>query len=298
MAQTDVAFPYQRLTDDSISVGPWLLEKDGSDVPLEGFIEHWDYDTDLILRREVSFDPLRIYAETRLREDAEMRLIVLLTTGRGSLRTMPYSNVINHKTPTPFYIEIKVQGTDVQGDLKLDSQVVLGRTGSKPLALGASQTGSRLWGDSFTTAIEGARGRLPIAVVDLQMVNSAYAMAPWYVEWSGSNLDANFLGAAQLLLNSRRKDIVSALDAGDRTIIGLAASDMARQILSTLVSDQDSGFSGEPKDYAEHSLGAIASEWFRLCFSDRSVEEVRLFRSVDPAGFEASVQSGFSFQDV
>jgi hypothetical protein len=293
MSRANIAYPFQRIVDESIQAGAWEILVEGEYIPLGSEIEHWDYDTQINLRRQLSFELLQILAEGRLREDACLRVAVLCTTGRGAVRRVVWSRELDRRS-IPVNITLSIPGNDLQGDLLLDTQLTLSSPGKRPLSLGATLTGSRLWGDSFSVLLEGQQGRLPMAVVDLQLANPMYGLAPWYIDWSDASLEASFLGRVQLLLNSRRGDVLEKLNEGDPMLIGLAAADVARQILRSLITDPVCEFAGDPEAYPPGSLGAVASDWFQSCFPEYAVEEVRTMIGVDPAGFDASVQSGFA----
>lgn len=291
--RANIAYPFQRVTEESVEAEPWqlLAEEEYADLPAA--IEHWDYDTRLDLRRTISFDLIHVLAEARLREDSQLALVVLCTTGKGSVRRVVWKEEVERRS-APIEIRLQISGHELQGDLQLETLLTLISPGRRPLALGASLPGSRLWGDTFSAILEGQQGRLPIAVVDLQLANSLYGLAPWYVDWSGASLEASFLGRVQLLLNTRRPDIMDRLDSGDPTLTGLAAADVAKQILRSLISDPVCEFAGDPESYPPDSLGSVAAEWFQACFPEHTVEEIRSMIMVDASAFEAAIQSAFA----
>ncbi|WP_264064732.1 hypothetical protein, partial [Mycolicibacterium hippocampi] len=97
-------------------------------------------------------------------------------------------------------VEIKLEGRQLGGRLTLETLLVL--THPKPASVLAPQhPGSILWRETHWTDLEGAGAQFPTDTVDFAQAGRD-ARAGWELHIELGDLDASFMSAARLTLNS------------------------------------------------------------------------------------------------
>lgn len=285
------ALPYKIPQPDVVGAEGWMLTIEGEELPLPEAFPHWDYQTDLNLRRNVTVDIARAREESGLAPGTPLTLAATWRADGSKLkgclmrRPVPESGVVE--------LSAVLRGADLGGTVELDTALVLTnrRTGTDRLTA-PRRAGSVLWSDRHAIRLQGDATQFPIAIVDF--ATTPYPEnAAWYLE-IGSNLEAATMGTILLLVNEKNTVMAEAVQrvksprVQDRLVIEALYADVARSMVNHALRDSD--FDDEI-DYEDDTLGATLQELIGRLFPSRSIEDIRLLADNSPSRFEAELQA-------
>ncbi|WP_218000601.1 hypothetical protein [Nocardia higoensis] len=276
---------------DVVRAGEWQLTVDGEEMPLPEAYPHWDYQTDLRLRRTVQVDLAGALSGATLAPDTDLTVAAIWTSSGSRLRGI-VSRVL---VPDSGAVELKADlaGSELGGVVLLDTALVLTRRRSgddRPIA--PRRAGSVLWSDRSQIRLQGDAPQFPVAVVDFARTDHPEDAA-WYLE-IGSNLNAATMGALLLLVNEKKTVVAEAMQRAanprreDRLILAMVYADVARTMVDHALRLPD--FS-EDTTYIDETLGATLQELFGRLFPDRSVVDIRLTAEHSPGRFASELQA-------
>ncbi len=293
------ALPYRTPSEAVVTAKNWFLVIDDGEIPLPEALPHWDYQTDLTLRREVQIDLDRALAESRLAPGTELALAAVWTATGSKLKGTAARTTVRQSGSIT--LETHLPGSDLGGVLVLDTALVLAkrRVGAdRPVA--ARRAGSVLWGDRRQMRLQGDAPQFPMAVIDFAKTNYSEGAA-WHLD-IGTNLEAATMGSLLLLVNESKNIAAEALkNAGnprlqDKIVLSMIYGDIARVMVEHALSLPD--FNDDMTVHDE-TLGATLLELFGRLFPDRSIEDVRLRAQQSPSLFASELQSAVRiFEDV
>ncbi|GEM31359.1 hypothetical protein NN3_23660 [Nocardia neocaledoniensis NBRC 108232] len=282
---------YKKPSAAVVQAGDWLLTVGVNEMSLPDHLPHWDYQTNLSLRRVVKVDLERALAESTLAPGTELALAAVWTSTGSKLRGT-LSRVI---VPADGEVELRADlvGADLGGVLLLDTALVLARRrrgADRPVA--PRRGGSVLWNDSSHIRLQGDAPQFPIAIVDFDRTNYP-GDAAWHLE-IGTDLDVATMGSLLLLVNEKKTLIAEALQrAGnprlqDKMALSMLYSDVARTMVdhALRISEFD-----DEANYLEETLGATLQELFGRLFPGRSITDVRLAAQESPNLFASQLQA-------
>ncbi|MFD9703754.1 hypothetical protein [Lentzea sp. NPDC059081] len=289
------ALPYRTPGDEAVKAQQWLLVVDGQGFELPDALPDWDYQTSLRLKNEVHVDLDAVYASTGLTTDVKLSLVVVWTAKgsslRGTAKRIPLSGGGAHTVE----LDIELPGTQLGGQLTLDTQLVLAEPVETSAIAAPRRGGSVLWTDRRTLHLQGDAPQFPIAVVDFGSTQLP-AESAWHVQLSGE-LNTATMGALLLLINEQKKAVVTAFQNAatprpiDKVYLSAAYADIARTMIEHALADSD--FTLEA-DYAEDSLGATLQSLVTNLFPYTSVQHLRQRREQSPNLFATEVQAAVS----
>ncbi|WP_280221341.1 hypothetical protein [Nocardia neocaledoniensis] len=283
--------PYKKPSSSVVRASEWLLSIDGEEIPLPEHLPHWDYQTNLPLRRVVRVDVDRALAESTLAPGTELALAAVWTSTGSKLRGVVSRVVV----PAHGEVELRADlvGADLGGVLTLDTALVLAqrrRGADRPVA--PRRGGSVLWSDRGQIRLQGDAPQFPIAIVDFARTNYP-GDAAWHLE-IGTNLDVATMGSLLLLVNEHKPVIAEALQrAGnprlqDKMALSMLYADVARTMVDHALRIDD--FTDEAT-YLDETLGATLQELFGRLFPGRSITDVRLAAQESPNLFASQLQA-------
>jgi hypothetical protein len=184
----------------------WQIAAGDAWIDLPEWIEGWDADTNLVMRTIVEIDLTVLRAEAELEANAALTLNV------------SWSSSTSRMTGTVFTSELAAAVTDVHvelpaerigGMISLLTTVSL-RTDNPSASPGIARfAGSVFLRQETRVALEGDGAMFPVAVVDFA-ATPFDANSSWKLE-ATDDLSAPFLGAFQLLVNTRDEELVKAI---------------------------------------------------------------------------------------
>lgn len=290
------AWPYRRIPTHVVTGDSWLLDADTpQERPLPDSLPDWDYQTNLRLRRRITWaEDLRTAAA--LPATAKLAVSVRWSVTPSYLRGVGHWAVIGDGTD--HVVDFDLPGGRLGGVLRIETLVVL----AEELALQpatARLVGSVLWSDSVTLRLQGDAALYPVALVPF---SKAFLpdKAAWYLEL-GSDLSAAAMGSMQLLVNQDHPAAAAAVGAAaspteaNRLILSTLRSDLVRGMVEHALADDDFTMS---ESYGEESLGAVLQGLLRTQIgvdSDDALHELRTVYMNDRQRFAAAMQhdSGF-----
>lgn len=286
------AYPYLRPSSSVVSARPWSLVLRDEEVLLPDAIDDWDYNFDLVLRREVVIGTHDARAQCRLPADAPLALAVTWRStgsglfGRVAYQDVPTTDVFTHR------LEVTIAGKDVGGTLVIETALVLSHPFGGGETLAPRRAGSVLWNDRVTTRLQGDASQFPIAVVDFSRT-SLPEDAAWHLDISGS-LESAAMGSLLLLVNERNKTVTDAFGRaanprpGDRLALSAVYADVARTLVEHALASEE--FTDDA-EFGDETLGAMLRDLFQQVFGTRTVREVRLRGQDSPSLVATDVQA-------
>ncbi|WP_220139433.1 hypothetical protein [Nocardia sp. GTS18] len=283
--------PYRKPTAGVVKAGDWLLTIGGEEISLPDHLPHWDYQTNLVLRRVVHVDLERALAESTLAPGTELALAGVWTSTGSKLRGT-LSRVI---VPANGEVELRAElaGVDLGGVVVLDTALVLARRRhgtDRPVA--PRRGGSVLWSDRTQIRLQGDAPQFPIAIVDFDQTNYP-GDAAWHLE-IGSDLDVATMGSLLLLVNEKKTLIAEALQRAanprlqDKLALSMLYADVARTMVDHALSISEFN---DDATYLDETLGATLQELFGRLFPGRSITDVRLAAQESPNLFASQLQA-------
>lgn len=287
-----LAFPFLRPDRARIEAGPWMGPGADGAYELPELLPDWDYSVSLGLQRSLELDLEGLSSDTGLGPASSLLLHVYVVTGELKLRKCVFDQVLRGCSGS-VQVQIgpmELEGADLQGYIDLVTVLSVERA-ERIERLAPMAPGSRLWEDHFRCRLEGGGGRLPMETRDFFEVSARYALAPWYFRLEESRLDDRFEAAFQVILNTRRQDVLEAVSRKDTLTMSTLQVDLVRHIVSRLLRSEE--FTLRADDYPDGSIGAVAAAWLDAAFPDQEPGQIRDMLEQRPADFEAIVFSVF-----
>ncbi|MEV0435489.1 hypothetical protein [Nocardia sp. NPDC050413] len=268
-----------------------MLTVGGEEISLPDHLPHWDYQTNLLLRRVVHVDLERALAESTLAPGTELALAGVWTSTGSKLRGTLSRAIV----PANGEVELRAElvGADLGGVVTLDTALVLARRRhgtDRPVA--PRRGGSVLWSDRTQIRLQGDAPQFPIAIVDFDQTNYP-GDAAWHLE-IGSDLDVATMGSLLLLVNEKKTLIAEALQRAanprlqDKLALSMLYADVARTMVDHALSISEFN---DDATYLDETLGATLQELFGRLFPGRSITDVRLAAQESPNLFASQLQA-------
>lgn len=286
------AYPYRRPPADVVTTGPWLRAVGGNVEKLPEELVDWDYDTTLVLRRQLRIDGMRAREGCGLPPDAQVRVSVVWSSTSSGLRGRARSSDVPAQDGFELDLTFELAGDELGGRLHLETVLTLDALGlDQPAAAAPRRAGSVLWREVHPVLLQGDNTLFPIAIADFEPLPYPTGAA-WHLEL-GQNLEAQALGSILLLANERREIVAAALEAAgdpsdaDRRVLSAIRTDIIRSLVERALVDED--FDPEA-DYPLGSIGALLAAVLRMTFPDRQLDALRRQRQHDPILFTTLIQ--------
>ena len=292
-------FPHQRLGDDALYWGPWMVSRDGAPaVRVEDRVESWDYTARLGFGLTVDVED-RSELETSIGcPVTDLDVVVLVDCPASGLRFHASAALSDLDAGTPLLVD--VPPGQLADRVRLSAHVVLNRIQS-PEGNRATRPGARLAETpGKVVVLEGDVQRFPTEAVSFSALR--LERAAWTVRLRFSSLQDSFVGSVRLLVNtdhpaaSTLLDVTSSGSTGYHSYLRL---DVARQLILAVAMDRalDMGESVE----SGTDDGSLRSGLEAMCETFLSMDlpsAVQVARQ-DPARLERSLQAGVEFlEDV
>lgn len=290
--KTQAAPPYLLPPVDCVEVGTWLFE-DGSEVPDR--LEHWDPNTDLWMTRAVTVDADRVRETCGLDKAACLSIIADWRSNRtrrmGTGEVVEFGNLPGRlRAP----LAVAVPGAEAGGALRLRTSLILRRAGDADSPIAPRRTGSVLWSESDSIAMEGSAARFPTTALLFEEVPWLANDASWALDWNTEDLDVPVLGGLRLLINASDSRIVEAVRSGsDRQGAALIRSflrfDVARALVTGALTSHQ--FQDSLEVWSEESVGRMISDLIARTWPSVSVPKLAERLRTHPARLDAELQA-------
>ncbi|GAB3428318.1 hypothetical protein [Flindersiella endophytica] len=284
--------PFVRPADRAAGFGPWLLADDeGEWRSLPAHLPDWDYQTDLVLRRQVRIDVNNLLHESQLGTTTPVALIVEWQASAAQLKGLATRRAIGGVFDEP--IEVTLRGSDLAGRLSLITRLIVAEEASTAQQFLAGRAGDVLVEDLAEIQLQGEVGRFPIYVVDFA-AHDLDADARWYLDIASDPAQAA-AGGVRLFLNANEKEIVNAAVRAasptpvQRRLLEWLHADVTRQLIDrALTQDWRDALPTCVED--PDSLGASLSALISNLFGDEPLDVIAQLRETDPGRFACRLQ--------
>jgi hypothetical protein len=245
----------------------------GGHTSADGRMPDWHYLSNVAVEWPLSVDLPGIKQDCQLPDDAEIGVVLSWRSDRTNLRssafTVPALDGEN-------LLQAMIPGSTVGGTLTIEVALVLRRPGTEPSLLAPSRPGALLWGKSEQVVLEGSGGRFPTITADFAAEGIAGdGIGWWYLDVSGSDLQANCTSAITLYINSANPSIQDVLIEGsarDSQIVKFMMYDVYRQLMMVAIGHDEFD---DRIDYDRGSLGDVLVTLLRLFFRGKDIGQLR-----------------------
>ncbi|NIK58248.1 hypothetical protein [Kribbella shirazensis] len=287
------AMPYRLPASETVNVGGWVLALGDELIPMPDRLPDWDYQTNLVIRRDVEIDTKSLRVGAGLSPDVPLALAVVWTASGSGLKAAGYRTALSGPDRDVCQVEVRIPGTEVGGRLTLETAVVLDSRNVEQTAATPRRAGSVLWRDSHEVQLQGDAPQFPISVIDFGKTSFPNDAA-WHVQIS-TNLMSATMGGMILLVNERNLATVRALQNAarprtvDKAILSAVYCDVARTMVEHgLRSDE---LVDGDTSYPEGTLGATIVSLLDRFFPGVSREDLKLRMEHSPTHFASELRA-------
>lgn len=289
-----IAFPFLTLSDRTVGFQGWMIGDPGEPLqPTPDILEAWDYERDLEVRAPFKIDLDAVEAELGIpRNQLGLAVALKVGTGAGSLprRLMrPAVELVDEDGMAE--ISATLYGAKLSGRLHLECSILLANVPEAPASpLAPTTLGARLWSARKDVLLEdGGDSRFPIEMLSF---SSAFAGqpqqdAPWFVNWSPGQLEADFGGSVRVYVNSDDETLATRFVDGDPLSLQAILGDVMSQMVESVLDDVEVG---DLLDACpEGSVGQQVRNWLDFAFPGQTVTSVKTLKEVAPGRFRAGI---------
>lgn len=283
--------PFLVPSPEQIVFDGWYQQLGDENVALPDELEHWDYQTRLILSGFITIDEPLILAQCHLGPDS--RLGVLVTAFSEATSTECVLALVD--IPTGWNdaraLTVEVPGQHFARRLTIDTQVVV--AAAEPMdGISPSKQGSILWSTKQKTYLQGIGAQFPTYAEDFNVTRPQLKHAGWMIHIDTTDPHALFLSNIKVVLNSGRPEIQKLLsgakDAASAQIQRMMDVDVSRRIAAAglrmpEVLDNDA-------DFDDLSVAGGLRASLSLLWPDTTVEVLAHEFENDTGAFEARIQ--------
>ncbi|WP_236245045.1 hypothetical protein [Streptomyces sp. CC210A] len=286
-------------SEDAVVAEPWRLAADEGETEMPEALPHWDYRTDLRLRRTVRVDLDRVRSESGLPDKTVLMLSVVWTATGSSLSGPAQHRRLSGSGSTSTEIDFRLPGTDLGGLVLLDTALVLAERRDDARPSTPRRAGSVLWRDRESLRLQGDAPQFPMAVIDFARTSFPNGAA-WHLQISGS-LESATMGSILLLVNEQNTVTATSFENAhrprpvDRIVLSAVYADVARLMIEHALDNEEFG---EYAAFPDGSLGATLSSLLDRLFPGQTITDLRLRRRQSPALFASDLQAAVKIFEV
>lgn len=227
-----------------------------TDLPTE--MEHWDYQTNLEIRGNIKIQTASILRQCQLAPESVLCVVVLCRSSKTRVENVLSLVEVPEGEECDLELGGVVAGRDSGGKLSIDTMLVV----LKPLtqsSFAPSRPGCVLWKETHQTVLEGIGTQFPTDAEDFTETRPEIKYAAWKLSIDSSDLDAAFMSAVRLSLNTRHSSVRDLLagksNAETKQLQRMIDVDVTRQLAFVALRTPD--ILGLDVDWGEISLGGV-----------------------------------------
>lgn len=296
---TRVAYPYLTIGSDSLEPTVWeLISKDGKRIPLQRYVEDWDYQEDFTIFKSIKVDREIAAVQLEIAErDLDLKLMFRIGTGPGNMpREWVYQTIIEESDESGLYIvKENVSGRKLSNRMMFETILFLATDQRGASQLSPRFAGAKVWEQKHDVALEGSEPRFPMETVSFskRFPGTNISAAPWHLHWSPGAITRDFGGSVRLYINSDNDAFLDQLNQSDPlTMQSLMAGVMNQMIVGLL---QQSDIEEQLEGCDEGSVGGYVRQWLSIAFPGETVTSVRSKLEFRPGDFYSSILSAAEF---
>lgn len=193
--------PFLTVPDTAVSHGGWRLATPDGDSPLPSDMEHWDYRTTLELSAAVAVDRAAVAEACDMEPESVLTVLVTAHSDHTRSEQAILTVEVPRQDEFDLALHIDLPGDELGGRLTLNTLLVA--TGPIPRSpLAPAEPGSIVWRTRHSTQLQGTGAQFPTDASDFTITRPQAAAAGWELGVDLTDLDASFVSAARLTLNS------------------------------------------------------------------------------------------------
>jgi hypothetical protein len=258
----------------------------GSDLrELPGYLDGWDYNTTLALRRELRIEVGSFIEGARLDPEASLSVVVVAFSTATWIRRRAFACHVPRSTDD-IIVEFELPGIELGGTLRLRTTILLCESGPEERPFVAHLPGSVLWDDLREVRLQGDAPLFPISVVDFERA-ALPSGAGWHLD-VGRDLNAPLHASIRLYLNASHSRVVSAfVNAGaptpeNQAVLRAVYADVARVMVEHALNQEALL---ERTEFDPDSLGFALGALLQRFFAGEDLNAARDQRIEHPADF-------------
>lgn len=284
--------PFLIAPEDGVRHGGWQLSTPEGDTPLPAELSHWDYQTTLDLSAAVFVDRHAIAMACGLEIDSGLKILV--TAHSDFTRTEQRVCALEIPKQHTFDLAVRVElaGDQLGGRLTLRTFLVV--TDPRPVSeLAPSHAGSIVWRAQQRTHLQGIGAQFPTDASDFSITRPSQPDSAWELRVEMSDLDARFISAARLTLNSAclpvQHLLEGRLDAQTDQLRRTLRWDVTRQLVDLALGSEDVITAEFDPDAT--SVGGVLRNVLARVWPQESPITIRSWWNDDPSRVELQLQS-------
>jgi len=266
-----------------------MLLDEGGEREAPPYLDGWDYNTQLQLRRNIRVETAVVCNETGIAASAPLLIVVSVFSTSTWLRRTVFSDWLAQPVDERT-LEITIDGDELGGTLRLSTAVLLAAEHATRSPFTAHLPTSILWHDRTEIRLQGDAPLFPISVVDF----SAAGFEPgagWHLE-IGTDLAAPLHAAIRLYLNRADPVVVGAFARAaapapeDTAVLRAVRADVARVMIEHALNQDELRSDGE---WEPESLGFALRRLLDRYFPHADLDAVLLQRVEHPGDFSTEL---------
>lgn len=283
--------PFLIPSADDIIFDGWYQQLGDENVALPEELEHWDYQTRLILSAFIKLNEPQILTECHLGPATRLGVLVVASSESTSTESVLALVDIPQGWNDARALTVEVPGQHFARRLTIDTQIVV--TVPEPLdGVAPSKPGSILWSVEQKTYLQGVGAQFPTYAEDFNVTRPKLKHAGWFIHIDTTDPHGRFLSNIKVVLNSGRPEIQKLLsgakDSSTAQIQKMMDVDVSRRIATAGLSMPEV-LDGEA-DFDDLSVAGGLRTSLTLLWPDIPVENLAHEFENDTGAFEARIQ--------
>lgn len=276
---------------ESITFDGWYQQIGDENVSLPDELEHWDYQTRLVLSAFMTLNEAQILKDCHLGSGSRLGVLVSASAEATSTETVLALVDIPVGWNAARALTVEVPGQHFARRLTVTTQVVV--TVAEPLdGVAPSKQGSILWSTGQKTYLQGVGAQFPTYAEDFSITRPKISHAGWVIQIDVTDPHALLLSNIKIVLNSGRSEVQKLLsgakDAFTAQIQRMIDVDVSRRIATAGLRMPE--VLDSEADFDDLSVAGGLRASLALLWPDVSIEHLAHELENDAGAFEARVQ--------
>ena len=283
--------PFLVPATENVTFDGWYQQLGDDNVALPEELEHWDYQTRLVLSAFISLNEPQILSECHLGPGARLGVLVVASSDATSTESVLALVDIPRGWNDTRALTVEVPGQHFARRLTVGTQVVV--TVPDPLdGIAPSKQGSILWAAEQKTYLQGVGAQFPTYAEDFNVTKPKLNHAGWMIEIDTTDPHALFLSNIKVVLNSGRPEIQKLLsgakDSSTAQLQRLIDVDVSRRIATAGLRMPE--VLDSEADFDDLSVAGGLRASLSLLWPDVPVDHLAHELENDTGAFEARIQ--------
>jgi hypothetical protein len=275
-------YPHQTADLNCVTFGDWWIERNGVRDVLPDSLQGWDYASEEVIGTSVSIDEKVLLASTGMSSLDDLELLLVADCAAAQRRVVARNSLTGYGIVKDAAFELPLPSGVLASSVRLTTHLVLARDLSETPPRVASVRGARLISSKpRTLVLEGEASRFPtepVAFSDIGLPDS-----PWTLHMNFEDLNASFMGAVRLLVNTENRIGRMLLESSTASSISpIAMADILRLLVATVGNHRDDVTSG---DFEEGSIGEVVDSMCNFFLRQGLAASTELYQR-EPVHFE------------